>query len=226
MKNWRDGRLGSPGGNVGHAAVRNQIWDVCRVALWPQTLKKHRPGDPQANWRMTLRDAGQEAGRWAGVKLFTAHRRDVFVSLPAAHLGAAHRQSPEPQLETLYRYEEIQSAGFSSKGTVTCFRRSDSFLKNKTQNLHKNKRDFFLWDWINKGLSLFFIYYYWQTLCWKLCCILTGSFNSWLACSSCSVVLKILDRPPNTSSHQTGVGLGGSRNDGKHEDNVCSVVTV
>lgn len=161
MKNWRDGCLGSPGGNVGHAAVRNQIWDVCHVLLWPQTLKKHRPGDPQANWRMTLRDAGQEAGRWAGVKhtLFTAQRRDVFVSLPAAHLGAAHCQSPEPQLETLYRYEETQSAGFSSKGTVTCFRRrSDSFLKNKTQNLQcvQNKRDFCFWDWINKGFELVF----------------------------------------------------------------------
>ncbi len=37
----------------------------------------------------------------------TVGRRDAGVSLPAAHLGAARRHSPEPELETLHRYEDV-----------------------------------------------------------------------------------------------------------------------
>lgn len=38
--------------------------------------------------------------------MLTVHRCDVGVSLPAAHLGAVHPQSPQPELETLHRYED------------------------------------------------------------------------------------------------------------------------
>lgn len=57
---------------------------------------------------MTVSDAGQRAGWWGGIKptSLTLRGRDVGVSLPAAHLGAAHRQSPKPELENLHRYED------------------------------------------------------------------------------------------------------------------------
>lgn len=74
-------------------------------------------------------DAGQEADRCGGIEptSLTIRRRDAGVSLPAAHLGAAHRHGPKPELETLYRYEDtgvrpfqgLQNVSIKGKGYLS-----------------------------------------------------------------------------------------------------------
>lgn len=61
---------------------------------------------------MMVSAAGQEADRWGGIEpaSLAVRRRDVGVSLPAAHLGAARHHSPS-ELETLHRYEHLVQSG-------------------------------------------------------------------------------------------------------------------